>query len=116
VLILTTPAPSPTSNSSLLAPTPSPSQTPSLPVPESYLDLVPWQALAGDNHNFLLTERRRHYLRYSGGLTFFETNGPAGEARAREGAPAGCWKGNWPWHVNASLAHPTRCRRPSAVV
>ncbi len=30
------------------------------------------QVLAGANHNFLLTERRRHYLRYLGGLTFFE--------------------------------------------
>jgi hypothetical protein len=30
------------------------------------------QGLAAANHNFLLTERRRHYLRYLGGLTFFE--------------------------------------------
>lgn len=40
--------------------------------PEFYFDLVPWQSLASMNHNFLLTERRRHYLRYAGGLTFFE--------------------------------------------
>ena len=40
--------------------------------PEFYFDLVPWQSLASINHNFLLTERRRHYLRYAGGLTFFE--------------------------------------------
>ena len=39
---------------------------------EDYLRLVPWQSLAAMNHNFLLTERRRHYLRYLGGLTFFE--------------------------------------------
>ena len=39
---------------------------------EFYFDLVPWQSLASMNHNFLLTERRRHYLRYAGGLTFFE--------------------------------------------
>ena len=39
---------------------------------EDYLHLVPWQSLAAMNHNFLLTERRRHYLRYLGGLTFFE--------------------------------------------
>ena len=39
---------------------------------EHYFDLVPWQSLAAMNHNFLLTERRRHYLRYAGGLTFFE--------------------------------------------
>ena len=40
--------------------------------PERYFDLSPWQCLASANHNFLLTERRRHYLRYNGGLTFFE--------------------------------------------
>ncbi len=30
------------------------------------------QMLAAVNHNFLLTERRRHYLRYLGGLSWFE--------------------------------------------
>ena len=40
--------------------------------PEAYFGAVPWQSLAAMNHNFLLTERRRHYLRYLGGLTFFE--------------------------------------------
>ena len=47
--------------------------------PEQYFDLSPWQALASANHNFLLTERRRHYLRYNGGLTYFEVPrmGPA---------------------------------------
>ena len=43
---------------------------------ESYLHLVPWQSMAAMNHNFLLTERRRHYLRYLGGLTFFEVGMP----------------------------------------
>ena len=37
---------------------------------------VPCQSLASMNHNFLLTERRRHYLRYNGGLTFFEVRSP----------------------------------------
>ncbi|KAL6753525.1 iron-containing redox enzyme-domain containing protein [Haematococcus lacustris] len=45
--------------------------------PEVYLDEVPWQVLAGANHNFLLTERRRHYLRYAAGLSFFEIVGPS---------------------------------------
>ncbi|WIA10760.1 hypothetical protein OEZ85_010929 [Tetradesmus obliquus] len=44
---------------------------------EAYLDLLPWQWLAGANQNFLITERRRHYLRYAGALTFFEINGPS---------------------------------------
>jgi len=42
---------------------------------EAYLDLVPWQVLASINHNFLLTERKRHFLRYNGGLTYFEIAG-----------------------------------------
>ncbi len=45
--------------------------------PEVYFDLVPWQVLASINHNFLLTERKRHFLRYNGGLTYFEIAGPA---------------------------------------
>lgn len=44
---------------------------------ESYLDLLPWQWLAGANQDFLITERRRHYLRYAGALSFFEINGPS---------------------------------------
>lgn len=44
---------------------------------EYYLDLLPWQWLASSNQNFLITERRRHYLRYAGALTFFEINGPS---------------------------------------
>ncbi|MCV3214331.1 iron-containing redox enzyme family protein [Plectonema radiosum NIES-515] len=46
-------------------------------VPEGYFDLVPWQVLASANHNFLVTERKRYFLRYAGGLTYFEVAGPA---------------------------------------
>jgi hypothetical protein len=45
--------------------------------PEGYFDLVPWEVLACANHNFLVTERKRYFLRYSGGLTYFEVAGPA---------------------------------------
>jgi hypothetical protein len=45
--------------------------------PEAYFDRVPWQVLASINHNFLLTERKRYFLRYNGGLTYFEIAGPA---------------------------------------
>jgi Iron-containing redox enzyme len=45
--------------------------------PEGYLDWVPWEVLATINHNFLLTERKRHFLRYNGGLTYFEIAGPS---------------------------------------
>ncbi|MBD0334358.1 MAG: iron-containing redox enzyme family protein, partial [Cyanobacteria bacterium Co-bin13] len=40
-------------------------------------DLAPWQLLASINHNFLLTECKRHFLRYNGGLTYFEIAGPS---------------------------------------
>jgi hypothetical protein len=45
--------------------------------PEAYFDLVPWEVLACINHNFLLTECKRHFLRYNGGLTYFEIAGPS---------------------------------------
>lgn len=44
--------------------------------PEGYFDIVPWEVLATINHNFLLTECKRHFLRYNGGLTYFEIAGP----------------------------------------
>ena len=56
---------------------------------EHYFDLVPWQSLAAMNHNFLLTERRRHYLRYAGGLTFFEVR--SRHERAFAGAEGEFW-------------------------
>jgi len=45
--------------------------------PEGYFDLAPWQLLASINHNFLLTECKRYFLRYNGGLTYFEIVGPS---------------------------------------
>lgn len=45
--------------------------------PEGYFNLVPWEVLACANHNFLMTERKRNYLRYCGGLTYFEVAGPS---------------------------------------
>lgn len=45
--------------------------------PEAYFDLVPWEVLASINHNFLLTECKQHFLRYNGGLAYFEIAGPA---------------------------------------
>ncbi|WOD40232.1 iron-containing redox enzyme family protein [Nodosilinea sp. E11] len=44
---------------------------------EGYFDLAPWQLLASINHNFLLTECKRYFLRYNGGLTYFEIAGPS---------------------------------------
>ena len=67
---------------------------------EAYFDLVPWQVLASINHNFLLTERKRYFLRYNGGLTYFEIAGPsiytdylqAAERLGLSDAAMGYWK------------------------
>jgi hypothetical protein len=45
--------------------------------PEAYFDLVPWELLAVINHSFLMTERKRFFLRYIGGLLYGELSIPA---------------------------------------
>jgi hypothetical protein len=45
--------------------------------PEAYFDLVPWELLAVINHSFLLTERKRYFLRYIGGLLYGELSVPS---------------------------------------
>ncbi len=45
--------------------------------PEGYFDLIPWEVLATINHGFFLIRRKRHFLRYIGGLTYFELAVPA---------------------------------------
>jgi hypothetical protein len=45
--------------------------------PEAYFDSVPWEVLATINHSFLLSERKRFYLRYIGGLLYTEVSVPA---------------------------------------
>jgi hypothetical protein len=44
---------------------------------ESYFDSVPSEVLATINHSFLLSERKRFYLRYIGGLLYTEVSVPA---------------------------------------
>ena len=46
-------------------------------VPEAHFQLVPWEVLATINHSFLLSERKRFYLRYVGGLLYTEISVPA---------------------------------------
>jgi hypothetical protein len=45
--------------------------------PEAYFDAVPWQVLAAINHSFLLSERKRYFLRYIGGLLYTEISVPS---------------------------------------
>ena len=45
--------------------------------PEAYFSLVPWEVLANINHSFFLSERKRLFLRYVGGLLYTEVSVPA---------------------------------------
>jgi hypothetical protein len=45
--------------------------------PAAHFELVPWEALASLNHAFLLSGRRRHFLRYVGACLYRETAAPA---------------------------------------
>ena len=46
-------------------------------VPEAYFEAVPWELLTAINHSFLLSERKRYFLRYIGGLLYTEISVPA---------------------------------------
>jgi hypothetical protein len=77
--------------------------------PEAYFDLVPWEVLACANHNFLLTERKRYFLRYGGGLTYFEVAGPGAyrnylAAAQRLGLSAAAM-GYWELHIKEDERH-----------
>jgi hypothetical protein len=45
--------------------------------PEAYFDIIPWEVLANFNHSFFLSERKRNFLRYIGGLLYTEVSVPA---------------------------------------
>ena len=45
--------------------------------PEAYFEMVPWEVLANINHSFSLSEQKRKFLRYIGGLLYIETSVPA---------------------------------------
>jgi len=77
--------------------------------PEGYFDLVPWEVIACANHNFLLTQRKRHFLRYNGGLTYFEIAGPSIyrtylTAAQRLGLSDGA-SGYWELHIREDERH-----------
>jgi hypothetical protein len=77
--------------------------------PEAYFDLVPWEVLASINHNFLLTERKRHFLRYNGGLTYFEVAGPVAYrnylAAAQRLGLSQAAMGYWELHIKEDERH-----------
>jgi hypothetical protein len=77
--------------------------------PEAYFDLVPWEVLACSNHNFLMTECKRHFLRYNGGLTYFEVAGPAAYrnylAAAQRLGLSDAAMGYWELHIREDERH-----------
>jgi hypothetical protein len=77
--------------------------------PEAYFDLVPWEVLAAINHSFLLSERKRFYLRYVGGLLYTEISVPAAfdnyrAAAERLGMSEGA-RGYWELHIREDERH-----------
>lgn len=77
--------------------------------PEGYFELVPWEVLASINHNFLLTECKRHFLRYNGGLAYFEVAGPAAYrnylAAAQRLQLSEAAMGYWELHIKEDERH-----------
>lgn len=77
--------------------------------PEAYLDLVPWEVLASINQSFLLSERKRHFLRYVGGLLYFETSAPAAFRHHRAAAQrlglSERAQGYWDVHIREDERH-----------
>jgi hypothetical protein len=77
--------------------------------PEAHFDVVPWEVLAGINHSFLLSDRRRLYLRYVGGLLYTETSVPSAfrcylAAAERLGLPPAATT-YWTLHIKEDARH-----------
>jgi hypothetical protein len=77
--------------------------------PEAYFPLVPWEVLAAINHSFLLSERKRFYLRYVGGLLHTETSVPAAFENYRAAAErlgmSEAARGYWELHIREDERH-----------
>lgn len=77
--------------------------------PEFYFDSIPWEVLAAINHSFLLSERKRFYLRYVGGLLYTEVSVPAGFENYRAAAErlrlSEAARGYWELHIREDERH-----------
>ncbi len=77
--------------------------------PEAYFELVPWPVLAAINHSFLLSERKRFYLRYVGGLLYTEISVPAAfdnyRAAAERLGMSERARGYWDLHIKEDERH-----------
>ena len=77
--------------------------------PEAYFDSVPWPVLASINMSFLLSERKRYFLRYVGGLLYTEMSVPAAfrsysECARRLGLDSNAM-GYWDLHIKEDERH-----------
>jgi hypothetical protein len=77
--------------------------------PEAHFELVPWEVLATINHSFLLSERKRYYLRYVGGLLYTEISVPAAFDNYRLAAErlgmSEKARGYWDLHIKEDERH-----------
>ncbi len=78
-------------------------------VPEAYFDLVPWEVLANINHSFLLSEKKKNYLRYVGGLLYIEVSAPSAfQNYQKAGERIGLTEagtGYWSTHIKEDIRH-----------
>jgi hypothetical protein len=78
-------------------------------LPEAHFEVVPWEVLATFNHSFLLSERKRFYLRYVGGLLYTEISVPAAFKNYRLAAErlgmSEKARGYWDLHIKEDERH-----------
>jgi hypothetical protein len=78
-------------------------------LPEAHFEVVPWEVLATINHSFLLSERKRFYLRYVGGLLYTEISVPAAFKSYRLAAErlgmSEKARGYWDLHIKEDERH-----------
>lgn len=77
--------------------------------PEAYFNWVPWEVLAIINHSFLVSDRKRDFLRYIGGLLYGELTVPATfipyqQAGQRLGIPDEAMS-YWKLHIKVDELH-----------
>jgi hypothetical protein len=78
-------------------------------LPEAHFNVVPWEVLATINHSFLVSERKRLYLRYVGGLLYTEISVPAAFNNYRHAAQrlgmSEKARGYWDLHIKEDERH-----------
>ena len=77
--------------------------------PEAYFDLVPWEVLSNINHSFFLSEHKKNFLRYVGGLLYTEVSVPAAFQNIKmAGERLGMGEkgiGYWDLHIREDIRH-----------